>query len=445
MKNIRTVNQAMEPGKNAWYSVGVYDLGLHILFLGTAVMLMSSRTAYRESSVLMTIGSLILLWGALGKMQKRWSGVRIPLTVWIAAIIMPIVIMVLVVAVVQNPTVYYYKPMRFFPYFWILIALGGVDEEEWARLMRAFRIHALVGTALFVAMMMLGYSWQYSGRESFFKESVAMGGVLSRAESPLFWSRKLMYSYPVLLILLPQEKMHWRVVGVAATLGMATWAILGQFRSVLVLGVGLSVMFAFYSWQRARAVRLSHRVWAIVILAACVLGGWQFLMHGESTQAEVLQKAWSQFTDRLFGGRGRAGVDSTLENVRFTDARYYVSTLTVPRLIMGDGGRWTSPTGVVMHVGHFLYIIHGGLFMLIVAWLLVYWHGWWGIVLSRRLSVLAAASVAAMHSIQAIPAGMLLTVPSSALLFICAGYCWHSMAVERTNRLKGQGRMPGDR
>lgn len=433
MRNPQTIAQTSRAGRAPWYKIGAYDFGMHVFYAGALAMMSSSLFMYRLSLVLSALGSIILIAAALGSLLRRWAHVRIPVSVVVAAAIMPLAVAVMLIGMAQNPETYYYKAATFLPYFLVLAALGGVDEQEWTKLRRAFRIHALIGIAVFAGVLAMGYSWEYESRGSFFAESTAMGGVTA-AQSPLFRSWYLFYSVPVLLLCLPEERLFWRIVAVAGTLGMAAWAILGQFRSALILDVGLTVVFSIFVWYRTRTVRWSRKFFALVLLAACALGGWQFMQYGTSTGASVLEKAFTQLYGRLSGEKGDVEVTRFWEDVRFSDAAHYVLGLTPLQLLMGDSGAWTGPSGVGMHVGYLMCVIIGGLPTLLVVCLLVPWQGWWGMILSRRLSVLAAASVVAMFSMQAVPFGVLTMVPSSALLFLCAGYCWRSVAAERALR-----------
>ena len=414
---------------DAWYKVGVYDSGLHLLYLGVLAHTLPSMIFFRVAQVLSALGAIVLLWGALRAILRQFRTVCLPISVQIGALFMPPAVVILLFNMTMFPGPIYYRPMAFVPYLWVLVALGGVDELEWSRLKNAFRIHALVGTMAFFGLTALGYSWEYEDRSSFITESVKMadlGGVVS----PLLQCVQLMYSYPILLIMFPEETWFWRGVGVAVTLGSTVWGILSGFRSVLILGVGLAILCAIYSWQRARSVGWSRKLIAVCVLAACALGGWRFVAAGRSEKAVVLNTAVGAVIQRMGGDQEESGSASS-KNVRYVDAAYYLANLTIAHAIIGEPGGWESPSGFVMHVGYLRYIVWGGLPTLIAVCLLVYWQGWWGMLVSRRLSVLAAASVVALHSVQALAAGMLNVFPSSAIIFLCAGYCWHSMAPKR--------------
>jgi hypothetical protein len=419
--------------KDTRYKFGTLDLGLHFLFVSVLVQVLfsSSGGVGYLSAFLVIIATLLLLWGALHGMRKRWTGIHIPNSVRMGAAVMVLAVMVILLAAMQYHGTIYGKAEAFIPYLWALVALGGVDEKEWFRVKKAFRIHALVGTVVFIGVLMTqGASVNYVSRFSFIGDS--------GEASPFLDCRQLMYSYPILLILLPEEKWFWRFVGVAVTLGMIIWVILGQFRSTLVLGVGLAIVFSLFSWQRARAVRWAGRLAVGLAVVVCVAVGWFLLRQGSLIDADVIVTAWSQVGER-FTDSNDAESGIGLENIRYVEANSYLKNLTFDRVLFGDHGEWVSPFGHVMHVGYFRYIIYGGLPTLLAIWLLLYWQGWRGILASRKLSVLAPASVAAMHTIQAIPVGMLFTVPQVAMLFLCAGYCWHRMAVERAMHEKRRG------
>jgi len=406
--------------------LGLFELSLHLLFVSTAVSLSSSRIVFRISEVVNTVGAITLIVGALWGCRQRWAGVRLPASVRTACWITPLAVVVLLVAVFYHSSVWWRKPSPFLPYAWFIVALAGVSEGEWTRIVRVFRVHALIGTVILVGVLWRGYSWSYVDRSEFIGEAYGMEGI----RSPLIGVVYLLYPYQVLLILLPQEKRFWQLVAIAVTAGMTAWAMLGQFRSFLFLGVGMTVLFAIFCWYRAKTIQWSRKTSSLAIVFGLVLVGGLYVNYSSSTRAQALKTAARQTIDRLVGVE--AGTAKPWEDVRFADAREYLRELTVYRLVMGDYGMWLSSTDIVMHVGYLKCIICGGLPTLLLICILVYWQGWRAVVTSRTLSVLAAGSVAAMHSLQAIPFGVLQSFPGSAMLFLCAGYCWYSLATSRT-------------
>lgn len=424
------MSEMVHGNDQGWYKVGVHALGLHLLYLAIVGRVFPSAAALRISETSTTLGALLLVWASLRSIRKRWTGILIPPSVWVAALVMPLVIFCLVLAIALSPGELYRKPLAFYGYFWVLIALGGIREREWADAKRAFRIHAFVGTLVFVGLLAFGYSWDYTSRSSFIDEADLPNTTQSDLSSPLMLSRQLLYSYPIMLLLFPEEKPFWRATGIASVLSMLVWALLSQMRSTLMLGVGTAIAFSIYCWYRANTVRKPTKFVVSLALAFAVAGG-VFLWQGGTQQIEVLVSASGQVLDRITGEKVDSNETIGADNVRFKDAAGYIEQLTLPRAVFGDEGDWISSSGLAMHVGHLRYIIYGGLATMIAVWLLVYWQGWRSVLLSRSLPVLAAGSVAAIHSIQAISAGMLDTFPSTAMLFICAGYCWHRSASER--------------
>lgn len=427
------MNRISHPNRDAWHSIGVYDLGLHLLYASLLIQVSSSGLVFRTAEVLAALGACVFVTGSVLTIPRRWANISLPLSVRLAAFVMPLAVLMLLLNTALDPNPLYRKPMNFFPYFWVIIALGGVDELEWTRLKRTFRIHALVGTAVFAVVVMRGSVWEYSNRSTFLEVSGKVAGRIG-AESPLLLSRQLMYTYVIMLVLLPEEKWFWRWVGGAQLLAMTIWSILGQYRSTLVLGVGLAIMFAIYAWQRSRAVGWTQRLIAVAIVAALIGGGWLFVTQARSKRADTMNTAFTQLIARFTSQSKKTVWERSLEDERFTDAVFYLKHLTLFHAFAGEQGGWVGPSDIVMHVGYLRYIIWGGLPTLVAVCLLVYWQGWCGLLTSRRLSVLAAASVAAQHSIQAIPTGMLTVVPQAATLFICAGYCWYRMAADRRSR-----------
>jgi len=417
------ISKTPHRSSDAWYKVGPIDLGLHLLFVAALFQLSSSVAAAYVSSFFVIIATSLLMWGSLHGMSRRWHGVVVPISVIIGAVVMAFAVIVILMAAVLYDGTIVAKIRAFSPYLWSLIAMGGIDEKEWNRVMRAFRVHALIGTLSFILVLIFGGISDYSNRASFFTEDGSYA-------SPTVWCRQLMYSYPVLLILLPRETWFWRCVGIAVTLSMTVWAILSQFRSALVLGVGLAVVLSLYAWYRARCIGWLFQSAAIISLLFCFSVGSILIFHDSVPKFDAIETAWTQIVGR-FTGDASEDEDTGLKNVRYVAADEYLRNLTLSRFILGDEGEWISASGIVMHVGHLRYIVYGGLPTLIAIWLLLYWQGCWYLLTSRQLAVLSAASIAAMHLIQAIPAGMLGEVPQTAMLFICACYCWHASASKR--------------